>query len=124
MSVTPCRHLEGPMSDQPPDAAGSTATAELSGLLKQYQQAWRDGDVEAILSMTPPGGVYEASFGPRVWEERFVGHEQIRAALTAIGIGQPGRSRHEYGKTHVVGDCGFAMWTNVEDGPEGPRTTM
>jgi hypothetical protein len=29
-----------------------------------------------------------------------------------------------YGETHVVGDCAFALWTSVVDGPDGPRTTM
>jgi hypothetical protein len=40
------------------------------------------------------------------------------------GAGQPGHGRHEYGETHVVGDCGFALWTNVQDGPDGPQVTM
>jgi ketosteroid isomerase-like protein len=97
---------------------------EWSALLARYQQAWTDGDIEGILSMTPPDGVYEASFGPHPWGRRFVGHDEIRAALVDMGLGQPGRSRHAYGETHVVGDCAFALWTNVQDSPTGPETTM
>jgi ketosteroid isomerase-like protein len=74
--------------------------------------------------MTPEDGVYEASFGAEVWGERFVGPEAIRAKLVAMGVDQPGRARHEYGETHVVGDCGFAMWTSVQDGQDGPQVTM
>lgn len=93
-------------------------------LLDRYQKAWSEGDVEAILSMTPADGVYEASFGPHPWGERFVGPDEIRVALERMGVGQPGRSRHEYGETHVTGDLGFAQWTNVQDGPDGPQVTM
>ena len=106
------------------DRAPSPSTADLETLLARYQRAWSEGDIDGILSMTPADGVYEASFGPDPWGQRFVGHDEIRAALVSMGIDQPGGSHHEYGETHVVGDCAFALWTNVEDSPEGPRTTM
>lgn len=102
----------------------STTDSDLAGLLTRYQRAWSEGDIEGILSMTPSDGVYEASFGPHPWGQRFVGHDEIRAALVNMGLGEPGRSRHEYSDTHIVGDCGFALWTNVQDGPRGPETTM
>ena len=47
---------------------------DLSALLARYQQAWTEGDIEGIISMTPVDGVYEASFGPHPWGQRFVGH--------------------------------------------------
>ena len=102
----------------------NTEDAELTALLARYQQAWSDGDIDGILSMTPSDGVYEASFGPNPWGQRFVGHDQIRSALMDMGLGQRGRSRHAYGETHVVDDCAFALWTSVQDGPKGPETTM
>jgi ketosteroid isomerase-like protein len=112
------------MNEPGSDASDSTATPDPVDLLARYQQAWADGDIDAIVSMTPEDGVYEASFGPDVWGERLVGPEAIRAKLVAMGLGEPGRAWHEYGQTHVVGDCGFAMWTNVEDGPDGPQVAM
>ena len=112
------------MNESGYDATESTTTPDPVDLLAAYQQAWADGDIDAIVSMTPEDGVYEASFGPEVWGERFVGPDAIRAKLVAMGVDQPGRARHEYGETHVVGDCGFAMWTSVQDGPEGPQVTM
>jgi ketosteroid isomerase-like protein len=112
------------MSQSPSDDIDGTATPDLENLVATYQQAWSDGDIDAILSMTPEDGVYDASFGPDVWGERFVGPDAIRAKLVAMGMDQPGRARHEYGETHVVGDCGFAMWTSVQDGPDGPQVTM
>ena len=68
----------------------NTEAPELAALLARYQQAWTDGDIEGILSMTPPDGVYEASFGPHPWGQRFVGHDEIRAALLDMGLDQPG----------------------------------
>lgn len=112
------------MNESGSDATDSTAPPDPVDLLARYQQAWSDGDIDAIVSMTPEDGVYEASFGPEVWGERFVGPEAIRAKLLAMGVHQPDRARHEYGETHVVGDCGFAMWTSVQDGPDGPQVTM
>jgi len=108
-----------------PDApASGTAAQELHAVLARYQRAWAEGDVETIVAMTPADGVYEASFGPEPWGRRFVGPDEVRGALEAMGIGQPGGARHEYEETHVVGDCGFAMWKNVVDGPDGPVVTM
>jgi ketosteroid isomerase-like protein len=113
------------MSDQRPVFTEAIAGASDSGpLLARYQQAWADGDIEAILSMTAPDGVYEASFGPEPWGQRFTGHHEIRAALVRMRLDQPDRPRHQYGETHIVGDCAFALWTNVQDGPSGPETTM
>jgi taurine dehydrogenase small subunit len=98
--------------------------SDVDELLTRYQKAWSEGDIEAIISMTPEDGVYEASFGPHPWGQRFEGPDVIRSALVEMGVGQPGHGRHEYGETHVVGDCGFALWTNVQDGPDGPQVTM
>ena len=116
------------MSDSQRSITGSTdaaaMTADNGPLLARYQQAWADSDIEAILALTAPDGVYEASFGPEPWGQRFVGHDEIRAALVAMGLDQPRSSRHQYGETHIVGDCAFALWTNVQDGPNGPETTM
>ena len=68
----------------------NTGAPDLAALLARYQQAWTDGDIEGILSMTPADGVYEASFGPHPWGQRFVGHDEIRAALLDMGLDQPG----------------------------------
>src|SRR3954451_23913528 len=111
-------------SSNPPSNTSSAAAADLAALLARYQQAWTDGDIEGILSMTPDDGVYEASFGPNPWGQRFVGHDQIRTALLDMGLDQPGRARHEYGETHIVDHCAFALWTNVQEGPTGSETTM
>ena len=102
----------------------NTAAPELAALLARYQQAWTEGDIEGIISMTPPDGVYEASFGPHPWGQRFVGHDEIRAALLDMGLDRPDAPRHEYGETHLVVECAFALWTSVQDGSCGTETIM
>ena len=46
----------------------------------------------------------------RIRGQHLVGHDEIRAALLAMGLVQPRRPRHEYDETHVVDDCAFALW--------------
>jgi ketosteroid isomerase-like protein len=104
--------------------ASNAESDDVAVLLSRYQQAWADGDVDGIVAMTAPDCVYEASFGPQPWGQRFVGPEEIRAALREMGVGAPGRARHEYVETHIIGDRAFAKWHNVEDGPDGPTVTM
>jgi ketosteroid isomerase-like protein len=115
-----------PSSSDPLDHADSASAAsqDVAALLSRYQRAWAEGDIDSIIAMTVPDGVYEASFGPYPWGERFVGPEEIRTALLDMRIGEPGRARHEYLETHIIGDRGFAMWRNVQDGPDGPTVTM
>jgi ketosteroid isomerase-like protein len=103
---------------------GSAATPDAAALLARYQQAWSEGDIEAIISMTAADGVYEASFGPHPWGQRFVGLAEIRTALVEMGLDQPARPRHQYGETHVVGDRGFAMWSSVQDRSSGAESIV
>ena len=102
----------------------NTEAPELAALLARYQQAWTDGDIEGILSMTPPDGVYEASFGPNPWGQRFVGHDEIRAALlawvwTSLDARVTSTARRMSSAT-VPSPCGPAF----ENGPTGPETIM
>jgi ketosteroid isomerase-like protein len=111
-------------SAAPQPISGTDSSTDVAAALARYQQAWADGDVDAIVAMTPPDGVYEASFGPHPWGERYVGPDEIRAALVRMGVGESGRARHVYEDTHVIGDAAFAHWKNVEDRPEGPVVTL
>lgn len=118
--------LDGDRNTDPavPVATSEPASSDVAALLSRYQQAWTDGDIDGIVEMTAPDGVYEASFGPNPWGERFVGPDEVRAALVRMRLGEPGGTRHEYEETRIIGDCGFAMWRNVVDGPDGPTVTM
>lgn len=90
----------------------------------RYQQAWSEGNIEAIVSMMTPDGVYEASMGPEEWGARYVGHDEIRAALHAMGIGTSRTGGHVYGERVLVGDRGFSEWTSQTTGPDGEPFTI
>jgi hypothetical protein len=104
-------------------AAGDGAVDD--DFFARYQHAWTIGDADAIAEMMTPDGLYEASFGPEPWGQRFVGRDAIRAevrrqeaASTHVGPG------HVYGPRFIVGNHGFSAWTSDSVDAEGnPRTT-
>jgi ketosteroid isomerase-like protein len=102
------------MATNAPSASERSANAEL---LARYQQAWTELDVDTIVDSMTPDAVYEASFGPEPWGERFVGRDQIREVITRFRAGEP--SSHDYGEPYLFGDHGFATWTTTKTHPDG-----
>ncbi|TDE88559.1 nuclear transport factor 2 family protein [Occultella glacieicola] len=90
----------------------------------RYQQAWSDGDVEGIVTGMTADGLYEASFGPEPWGRRYVGHDEIRAALIEMGVGQPGHANHVYGERFTIGNRGFSEWTSTSTAEDGTTSTV
>ena len=102
----------------------NTEAPDLAALLARYQQAWTEGDIEGIISMTPCDGA-TVSTRRRSAPTRGVSASSAttRSAPRSSTWVWTGRdTRHEYGETHVVGDCAFALWTSVQDGPTGSET--
>lgn len=87
-------------------------------LLARYQRAWSELDADTIVELMTPDGVYEASFGPEPYGQRFVGREAIRRAVLGFKTG-PHPGSHEYGETYLFGSHAFATWTSVQRGPDG-----
>jgi ketosteroid isomerase-like protein len=85
----------------------------------RYQQAWSESDVDAIVEMMTSDGLYEASFGPEPWGQRFVGHDEIRVGLTKIFSGASHKATHEYDERYTFGNHGFSTWTSTSIGPDG-----
>jgi ketosteroid isomerase-like protein len=85
----------------------------------RYQQAWSESDIDAIVEMMTSDGLYEASFGPEPWGQRFVGHDEIRAGLTQIFSGAAQKATHEYDERYAFGNHGFSTWTSTSIGPDG-----
>lgn len=102
------------------DAAQQTRNA---ALFERYLHAWSTSNIDEICAMTHPEGIYEASFGPHPWGNRFVGPEGIRAGLKAMHAASTNRSStHDYHETFLFGDRAFARWTSRHvdmDGKEG-----
>lgn len=90
----------------------------------RYQRAWTDGDIEAIVEMMTPDGLYEASFGPEPWGQRFVGRAAIRAGLEAMHAAAGERPSHDYGERYAFGNHGFSTWTSTSVGPDGTESSV
>ncbi|MEW5991066.1 MAG: nuclear transport factor 2 family protein [Chloroflexota bacterium] len=84
-----------------------------AALFERYLHAWSTSNVDQIAAMTHPEGVYEASFGPHPYGNRFTGPAEVKAGLEAMHAASTNRSStHEYHHTYLYGDLAFARWTS------------
>ncbi len=90
----------------------------------RYQHAWSVGDADAIAGMMTPDGLYEASFGPEPWGQRFNGRDAIRAAVVAQQASSSHRGSHVYGQRYVCGNHGFSTWTSDSVDADGNPTVV
>lgn len=102
-----------------------STTAIDDATFARYQQAWSDGDVDTIVALMTPDALYEASFGPEPYGQRFQGHDAIRAGVSAMFTASPHRSTHEYGERYTFGDHGFSTWSSTSfDADRNPVATV
>jgi ketosteroid isomerase-like protein len=83
----------------------------LLGLMEEHIAAWNDHDLDRLMSLFSDDSVFEASGGPEVTGERFVGRAAVRTAFAGVLESMPdahwGGGRH-----HVIDDgCGVSEWT-------------
>lgn len=105
-------------------SAPSAASVEYEFLAK-YQQAWSDHDADAIVAMMTPDCIYEASYGPEAWGQRFTGREIVREGILRLRAA----SEHpdtllEHYETHIFGNRGIAMWTSTYTEPDGKAVSV
>ena len=115
-------------------AAAQTATAQtrpadlmspaaLTQTLDRFADAWNRHDVDALMSMMTPDGVFEASAGPQVDGTRSESSAAVRAAYAAIFEAFPdarwGNARH-----FVSGDRGVSEWTFTGTQRDGKRVEV
>jgi len=100
-----------------------TTDTRNAALFERYLRAWSTSNVDQIAAMTHPDGVYEASFGPNPYGNRFRGPAEVKAGLDAMHAASTNRSStHDYHHTYLYGDRAFARWTSTyvdKDGNEG-----
>jgi ketosteroid isomerase-like protein len=96
------------------------STGRLSDLLERYQQAWSDHEPDTIADMMSEDAIFEASYGPNPWGERFVGREVIRAGVRRNFAASPNPNTEliHYEK-HMYGDSAFSMWISTFPDAEG-----
>jgi ketosteroid isomerase-like protein len=91
----------------------TTLQGQNAELFERYLRAWSTSNVDQIAAMTHPEGVYEASFGPHPYGNRFVGPAEVKAGLETMHAASTKRSStHEYHDIHLHGNRGFARWTS------------
>ena len=106
-------------------AAELTENAVDPAFLRRYQQAWEENDVETIVSMMTPDALYEASFGPEPWGQRFVGRDAIRAGILGFRAASTSvASTHDYDETYTFGNRAVATWTSTSTGQDGVKTSV
>lgn len=95
----------------------------LEQLLTAFADAWNRHDVDALMSMMTPDGVFEASSGNDVDGERHEGYQAVRAAYAAVFAQYPdahwGQARH-----FVKGDRGVSEWTFTGTRTDGTRVEV
>lgn len=91
-----------------------------AALFERYLNAWSASNVDQIAAMTHPEGVYEASFGPHPYGDRFTGPAEVKAGLEAMHAASTNRSStHDYHHTYLYGERAFARWTSTWVDKEG-----
>lgn len=96
---------------------------DVEKMLQAFADAWNRHDVDALMSMMTPDGVFEASGGNMVDGERHEGQRAVRAAYAAIFDVYPdahwGNARH-----FVAGDRGVSEWTFTGTLKDGKRVEV
>lgn len=86
-------------------------SAALLTLMEAHISAWNDHDLDRLMSLFSDDCVFEASGGPAVSGERFVGKEAVRGAFAGVLESMP--DAHWGGGRHRVIDAGYGVseWT-------------
>ena len=104
-------------------AIGQAADRTMESLLQVFADAWNRHDVDALMSMMTPDGVFEASGGNAVDGQRYEGAVAVRAAYAAIFDAYPdahwGDARH-----FVSGNRGLSEWTFTGTMKDGKRVEV
>jgi ketosteroid isomerase-like protein len=97
--------------------------AELLQLLERFAEAWNRHDLDALMSMMTPDGVFEASAGPEVNGQRSAGTQAVRAAYAQVFETFP--DAHWANARHfVAGDRGVSEWTFTGTRKDGTRVEV
>jgi ketosteroid isomerase-like protein len=95
----------------------------LVNLLERFADAWNRHDLDALMSMMTPSGVFEASAGNEVDGQRSEGQQAVRAAYAAVFDTFP--DAHWANARHFVnGNRGVSEWTFTGTQKDGKRVEV
>ena len=101
-----------------------TVTPEVTTeMLQAFADAWNRHDVDALMSFMTEDCVFEASAGPDICGDRYVGSEAVRASFADVWAVFP--DAHWGGGCHFVhGDRGVSEWTFTGTRLDGSRVEV
>jgi taurine dehydrogenase small subunit len=120
-SIAPARAVAQTRPAASTSSKGSSS--DLRELLVTFADAWNRHDVDALMSMMAPDGVFEASGGNTVNGERYEGQQAVKAAYAAIFTTYPD-ARWNNARHFVVGDRGVSEWTFTGTMKDGKRVEV
>lgn len=92
-------------------------------MLDSFANAFNAHDVNAILSFMTSDCIFEASAGPDMNGEKFVGQEAVRKAFENVFTSFP--DAHWRNPRHFIsGDRGFSEWIFSGTKPDGSRVEV
>ncbi len=91
--------------------------------LQSFADAFNDHDIKAIMSHMTADCIFEASAGPEVEGEKFIGQKSVQKAFEDVFKTFPdakwGNPRH-----FISGDRGVSEWTFSGTRPDGTRVEV
>jgi taurine dehydrogenase small subunit len=92
-------------------------------LLQRFADAWNRHDLEALMSLMTPDGIFDAAAGAEVTGARAEGQQAVRAAFAAVFETYPDAQWR--GAQHfVAGDRGVSEWTFSGTRADGRRVEV
>jgi ketosteroid isomerase-like protein len=83
---------------------------EAMRMIRAVTAAFDEHDLDGIMAHVAADAVFDAPRGPDPWGQRFVGHDEIRAAFAGRFSGIPD-IRYRESEHFVDGDRGASEWT-------------
>lgn len=91
--------------------------------LQSFADAFNAHNIKAIMSHMTEDCVFEASAGPEIEGQKFVGQEQVKKAFEEVFTTFP--DAHWGSPKHVVaGDRGFTEWVFTGTKPDGTKVEV
>lgn len=91
--------------------------------LQSFADAFNAHDLDAIMSHMTDDCVFEASAGPEVNGEKFMGQVQVRKAFEEVFITYPDAQWNEP-RHFVFGNRGFSEWTFTGTRKDGTKVEV
>lgn len=104
-------------------AMAQSVTEVSTPFLQSFADAFNDHDLDAIMAHMTADCIFEASAGPDVDGEKFVGQQAVRQAFEAVFNTFPD-ARWANPKHFISGDRGLTEWTFSGTKSDGSRVEV